>query len=68
MSQSRKMSLAESIVQVAISYCTAIVTQLIIYPWFNIYLSFTDQLGIAGIFVFVSLCRNYIIRRTFNWI
>ena len=60
------MSLAESIVQVAVSYCVAIATQLIIYPWYGIAVSFLDQMGIAAIFVIVSLCRSYLIRRMFN--
>ncbi len=66
MSQSRSMSLVESITQVAISYCVAIVTQIIIYPWYDIAVSFLDQMGIAAIFVIVSICRSYLIRRLFN--
>jgi hypothetical protein len=34
MKQSCFMSLAESIANVAVGYCVAVLTQLIVFPWF----------------------------------
>ncbi len=66
MSQSRKMSLGETITQVTLGYAVAVVSQLVIYPRYDMDVSFTDQLEIAGWFVLISICRSYSIRRLFN--
>lgn len=49
MSQSRTMSAVESVVNVAIGYGVAVVSQIAIFPLFGV----------------ISLARSYVIRRLF---
>ncbi len=46
MKQSRLMSLAESIANVAVGYGLALATQLIVFPWFGIAASLGDWGGL----------------------
>jgi len=64
--QSRKMSLVESCANIAVGYTIAILSQLVIFPIFNIHIPFHDNLLMGGFFTIVSLVRSYIIRRYFN--
>ena len=66
--QSKKMSLIETIVSVTIGYIIALVSQLVIFPVFNIEVSLTDNLLIGLFFTVVSIIRGYYVRRFFNWI
>ena len=66
--QSKKMSLIETLSSVAIGYIIALVSQLIIFPVFNIEVSLTDNLLIGLFFTVVSIIRGYYVRRFFNWI
>jgi hypothetical protein len=64
--QSRRRSLLESIINTAIGYTVAVVTQYVTFPWFGIEASHSDHFGIAAIFTVVSIARNYLVRRGFN--
>ena len=66
MSQSRKMSLVESISNVVIGYGVALVSQIIIFPIFDIHISLMDNIGIGLWFTAISICRSYLIRRFYN--
>lgn len=66
MSQTRKMSLVESITNVLIGYTISIMAQLIIFPMFGIIIPLSDNLMIGACFTVVSIFRSYVIRRTFN--
>ena len=66
--QTKKMSLIETIVSVTIGYIIALVSQLIIFPVFNIQVSLTDNLLIGLFFTVVSIISGYYVRRLFNWI
>lgn len=68
MSQSRRMSLVESCVNVAVGYGVAVAAQVAIFPLFGIRVSLTDNLLIGVAFTLVSLARSYALRRVFNWI
>jgi len=63
--QSRAMSLVEAVTNVVVGYVLAIVTQLIVFPWFGIGADFHDHLAIGVVFVGVSLARSYLLRRLF---
>ena len=65
--QSRRMSLAESCVNVAIGYAVAILTQMFVFPLFGIAIPFHDNLEIGLIFTAISVVRSYVLRRGFNW-
>lgn len=66
MQQSRLESLIESIINIAIGYFVALLSQFLIFPLFDIHVSLTDNLLIGAWFTGVSLVHSYVIRRWFN--
>lgn len=66
-SQSKKMSLLETATGTLIGYIVALITQLLVFPWFGIQTTGTQNLTIALIFTVVSLIRSYFVRRLFNF-
>ncbi len=66
MTQSRAMSLVESITNVVVGYVLAIVTQVVVFPWFGIETGLTEHLTIGLAFVGISLVRGYVLRRLFE--
>ena len=65
MSQSRMMSLVEAGTNVAVGYVLAVITQIVVFPWFGLVVSIDDNLAIGAVFVIVSLLRSYALRRLF---
>lgn len=68
MQQSRLMSLAEAITNVVVGYVLAIVTQIVVFPWFGIKTGMAEHLTIGLAFLGVSLARGYLLRRVFEQI
>jgi len=66
MTQSRAISLVEAATNVVVGYVLAIVTQLIVFPWFGIAADFHEHLAIGVLFVGVSLARSCVLRRLFE--
>lgn len=66
MNQTKLESLAEVIINVAIGWVIALLTQLIVFPMFGINVTVGEQLSISVIFTAVSIARTYVIRRWFN--
>ncbi len=66
MAQTKKGSLIESISNVIIGYTVALLSQLLIFPMFDIHVPITDNLAIGAWFTVISLARSYVIRRWFN--
>jgi hypothetical protein len=64
--QSRTMSLVEAIANVAVGYCVAVATQMIVFPWFGLSATLGQNLGLGLVFTVVSLIRGYALRRFFN--
>lgn len=64
--QSRIQSLWESCINILIGYLVALLSQLLIFPWFGINLPLSSNLLIGVYFTIISLIRSYIIRRFFN--
>ena len=64
--QTRKDSLIESIANIVIGYLVAIVSQIVIFPLFDIYIVLFDHLLIGLWFTLISLVRSYVLRRWFN--
>lgn len=65
MKQSRLMSLIEAITNVIVGYCLAVVTQIIVFPWFGLEAELGEHMAIGMAFVAVSLVRSYLLRRLF---
>jgi hypothetical protein len=66
MSQSRKASALEALANVALGYVLAVLTQVLVFPLFNLDVTFGDNLSIGLVFVGVSLLRSYVLRRLFE--
>lgn len=66
MNQTKLESLTEVVINVAIGWIFALITQIIAFPLFGIHITMNDQLGISAIFTVVSIVRGYIVRRWFN--
>ena len=64
--QSKFQSLIESLTNILIGYFTALFSQILIFPLFDIYVSFQDNLLIGLYFTIISLIRSYLVRRYFN--
>ena len=66
MTQSRRVSLVEAITNVAVGYVLAVITQIMVFPWFGIHPSLGENLAIGSIFTGISLLRSYALRRLFE--
>ena len=66
MSQSRRMSLIEAVTNVMVGYALAIITQIVVFPWFGMHPSLGENLALGGVFVGISLLRSYALRRLFE--
>jgi hypothetical protein len=64
--QSRRQSLIEAITNVAVGYALAVLTQIVVFPWFGLQVSLCDNLAIGALFVMISLLRSYALRRLFE--
>ncbi len=64
--QSRRQSLIEAITNVVVGYALAVLTQIMVFPWFGLQVSLGDNLAIGAIFVIISLLRSYALRRLFE--
>ena len=64
--QTRKASLAESLMNVAIGYGIALASQIIVFPMFGIHIPLSSNIGIGVIFTVVSIGRSFALRRLFE--
>ena len=64
--QKKKVSLMEVLINTAIGYFVALATQIIVFPWFDIEVTYHQQFMIGLIFTVVSIVRGYFVRRLFN--
>lgn len=66
MMQSRRQSLIEAIANVVVGYALALLTQIVVFPWFGLEVSLGENLAIGALFVAISLVRSYALRRLFE--
>lgn len=66
MQQTRMGSLIESLMNIVIGYGVALISQIVIFPLFDVYVSMTTNMLIGAWFTLISLVRSYVIRRWFN--
>jgi hypothetical protein len=64
--QTRKASLVESLMNVAIGYSIALASQIVVFPWFGINIPITSNIAIGLIFTAVSIIRSFALRRFFE--
>ena len=66
MKQSRRMSVVESLANVAVGYAIAVLTQIAVFPIFGLRVSLADNLIIGMVFTIVSIARSFALRRVFE--
>ena len=66
MTQSRAMSLVESVANVIVGYGVAVVTQILIFPIFGLHTTLAQNLKMGAIFTIVSIARSFALRRVFE--
>lgn len=66
MKQTKKASLVESLLNVAIGYGVALSAQIIVFPWFGINIPLASNIAIGVIFTIVSIARSFALRRVFE--
>ena len=64
--QSRKHSFLEALLNTASGFLISLLTQWLVFPWFNLHPSVRENLALTAIFTIVSIARSYIWRRIFN--
>lgn len=64
--QSRRMSLIEALVNIAVGYAVAVAMQILAFPLFGFDASFEENLALGALFTIASVCRSYLLRRIFE--
>ena len=59
-------SLIESIIDVGSGFLLAVAIQVFIFPFFDLYPSILDSIGIALIFTVISMLRSWVWRSYFR--
>jgi hypothetical protein len=65
--QNKLHSFFESLVNIAIGFVVALLSQLVIFRLYGIALSIATNIEITLWFTLVSIIRSYYVRRMFNW-
>lgn len=65
--QSRWWSFLEATANTAVSFVQGFLTQLIVFPMFNIVVDHRTNAIIVFIFMVISFIRTFAVRRFFNW-
>ena len=68
MSQSRLGSLAETTLSMIIGFWLSVGVQMIVFPLYGYELKLHDNMAIVAIFTTISMIRQYVLRRIFNWL
>ena len=66
MTQSRRMSLVESLANVAVGYGVAVAVNAVVLPLFGLPVSLGQTMAIGAIMTAVSVARSYALRRVFE--
>lgn len=64
--QSRKMSVVETTISVAIGYVLTVLIQYIVYPLFGISVPAREAFAISALIVLIAFVKNFTVRRVFN--
>lgn len=64
--QSKKRSWKEAWINIAIGYSINFMANLIVFPMFGYNVTVHDNIIIGVIFTFISLARQYVVRRFMN--
>ena len=65
--QSPLQSMVESFANILVGWGVALISQVLLFPLFQIHVSLKTNLWISIWFTIISLIRSYALRRYFNW-
>ncbi len=68
MSQTKKGSFAEAVMNTVIGWAVNYTANLIVLPWFGFNVTYAQAFYIGCVFTVISVARSYIMRRIFNGI
>ena len=66
MRQSRRMSLVEAVTNLVVGFAIALLTQIIVFPIFDLEVTLGENLAIGSLFTLASICRSFVLRRVFE--
>lgn len=66
MKQSRRMSMVESVANVIVGYGVAVVTQIMVFPFFGLHATLAQNMKMGALFTVVSIVRSFALRRLFE--
>ena len=64
--QLKRHSLLESVINVAVGYGVALISQIVIFPLYGMEVSLSANIQIGVWFTVISIIRSYLLRRCFN--
>lgn len=64
--QTKLDSLIESLTNVLVGFIVAVLSQVVIFPFFDINIPLSDNIIIGVYFTAISIVRSYVVRRFFN--
>jgi hypothetical protein len=67
MSQTRKESAIEAVVNIVVGYSVNIAANFAIFPLFGWHITLEQNLMIGVFYTVVSFVRSYALRRFYNW-
>jgi hypothetical protein len=60
------MSLVEAVTNVVVGFAVALLTQIIVFPLFDLEVTLGEKLAIGSLFTLASICRSFALRRLFE--
>ena len=60
------MSLVEAVTNVVVGFAVALLTQIIVFPLFDLEVTLSENLAIGALFTLASICRSFALRRLFE--
>ena len=66
MSQSRKHSMYEAVINVAVGFSINFLLNMLVFPQFGWHISAAQNIALGVIYTAVSIVRSYSLRRLFN--
>jgi hypothetical protein len=64
--QKKSISFLEVFLNTVVGYAVAILTQLVVFPLFDINITHSQNLLMGLVFTIVSIVRSYLLRRFFD--
>ena len=64
--QLKRHSLLESVINVAVGYGVALLSQIVIFPIYGMEVPLSANIQIGVWFTVISIIRSYLLRRCFN--